>query len=81
LPPSKNFPPSAAKFAPVYLSRGRIERGKIDVKSIAEWQGKRDGGVLSEKTYSQSRCSTSQRREIMTAAEPDNVVPMNEGAT
>jgi integrase len=53
-----------------------IELG-VDVKTIAEWQGHRDGGKLILSTYSHVRAVHSDRMaQLMVAGEPDNVVPM-----
>jgi integrase len=74
------FPPfSQRSLRRMFITRA-IERG-VDVKVIAEWQGHRDGGMLILKTYSHVRAAHLQRMaKLMTAAEPDNVVPMKEGA-
>ena len=54
-----------------------IELG-IDVKTIAQWQGHRDGGLLILKTYSHVRPVHSQRMaQLMTDGEPENVVPLS----
>ena len=54
-----------------------IECG-VDVRTIAEWQGHRDGGKLILNTYSHVRDVHSQRMaRLMTTEEPDNVVPMS----
>jgi integrase len=53
-----------------------IERG-VDVRTIAEWQGHRDGGKLILSTYSHVRDVHSQRMaRLMTTKEPENVVRM-----
>jgi hypothetical protein len=55
-----------------------IERG-IDVKVIAQWQGHRDGGKLILDTYSHVNPIHSQRMAaLLTAEEPENVVPMRD---
>jgi len=57
-----------------------IERG-VDVRTIAEWQGHRDGGKLILNTYSHVRDVHSQRMaRLMTTGEPENVVPMTKEA-
>jgi integrase len=58
-----------------------IEHG-VDVRTIAEWQGHRDGGKLILNTYSHVRDVHSQRMaRLMTTVEPENVVRMRkEGA-
>jgi hypothetical protein len=49
----------------------------VDVKTVAQWQGHQDGGVLILKTYSHVRALHSQRMaQLMTVAEPANVVAM-----
>jgi integrase len=59
----------------MFITRA-IERG-IDVKTIAEWQGHRDGGVLILRTYSHVRSEHSRRMaQLMTTEQPANVVPM-----
>jgi integrase len=51
-----------------------IEKG-IDIKTIAEWQGHRDGGKLILQTYSHVRAVHSQRMaQLMSDGEPANVV-------
>jgi integrase len=53
-----------------------IEKG-IDVKTISEWQGHRDGGTLILRTYSHVRPVHSQRMAaLMSDEQPPNVVPM-----
>jgi integrase len=53
-----------------------MERG-VDVRTIAEWQGHRDGGKLILNTYSHVRDVHSQRMaRLMTTEEPENVVRM-----
>jgi integrase len=59
----------------MFITRA-IERG-VDVKVIAEWQGHRDGGKLILDTYSHVNRGHSRRMAaLMTAGEPENVVPM-----
>ena len=54
----------------------------VDVKTIAEWQGHRDGGKLILDTYSHVNPVHSQRMaELMTDNEPDNVVAFSSGKT
>lgn len=56
-----------------------IER-RVDVRTIAEWQGHRDGGKLILNTYSHVRDVHSQRMaRLMSTDEPENVVPMTKG--
>jgi len=53
-----------------------IERG-VDVKTIAQWQGHKDGGLLILKTYSHVRPVHSQRMaRLMSTEEPENVIPI-----
>jgi hypothetical protein len=59
----------------MFITRA-IELG-VDVKTIAQWQGHRDGGLLILKTYSHVRPVHSQRMaKLLTSDEPPNVVPM-----
>jgi len=59
----------------MFITRA-IERG-VDVKTIAQWQGHKDGGLLILKTYSHVRPVHSQRMaRLMSDSEADNVVPM-----
>ena len=59
----------------MFITRA-IELG-VDVKTIAEWQGHRDGGKLILSTYSHVRTVHSDRMaQLMTTQEPENVVPM-----
>jgi integrase len=70
------YPPfSQRSLRRLFITRA-IERG-VDVKVIAEWQGHRDGGKLILDTYSHVNRSHSQRMaQLMTTAEPENVVTM-----
>jgi integrase len=53
-----------------------IERG-VDVKTIAEWQGHKDGGKLILQTYSHIRTEHSNRMaQLMTTEQPENVIQM-----
>jgi integrase len=66
---------SHRSFRRMFIVRA-IERG-VDVKVIAEWQGHKDGGTLILRTYSHVNPIHSQRMAaLMTAGEPENVVPM-----
>jgi integrase len=59
----------------MFITRA-IERG-VDVKTIAQWQGHKDGGLLILKTYSHVRPVHSQRMaQLMNDEGADNVVPM-----
>ncbi len=54
-----------------------IERG-VDVKTIALWQGHRDGGKLILSTYSHVRPVHSQRMaQLMNDSEAENVIPIS----
>jgi integrase len=65
-------------FRRMFVTRA-IENG-VDVRTIAEWQGHRDGGRLILNTYSHVRDVHSQRMaKLMTSEKPENVVPMKEG--
>jgi integrase len=59
----------------MFITRA-IERG-VDVKTLAEWQGHRDGGKLILQTYSHVRSEHSNRMALlMNTEQPENVVPM-----
>ncbi len=59
----------------MFITRA-LERG-VDVKTLAEWQGHKDGGKLILGTYSHVRADHSERMaQLMTDSEPENVVPM-----
>jgi integrase len=63
----------------MFITRA-IELG-VDVKTIAEWQGHRDGGTLILRTYSHVRAVHSTRMaQLMTVEQPANVVAMAGGA-
>jgi integrase len=60
-------------FRRMFITRA-IELG-VDVKTIADWQGHRDGGKLILTTYSHVRPEHSQRMaQLMTTTQPDNIV-------
>ena len=60
----------------MFITRA-IELG-VDVKTIAQWQGHKDGGLLILKTYSHVRPVHSQRMaRLMSDGEAENVVPMS----
>jgi hypothetical protein len=49
----------------------------VDVKTIAQWQGHCDQGVLILRTYSHVRPEHSNRMAaLMTTEQPENVVPI-----
>jgi integrase len=59
----------------MFITRA-IERG-VDVKTLGEWQGHRDGGKLILQTYSHVRPEHSNRMALlMTTEQPQNVVPI-----
>ncbi len=59
----------------MFITRA-LERG-VDVKTIAEWQGHRDGGRLILQTYSHVRAVHSERMaQLMTDSEPENIIPL-----
>jgi integrase len=68
------FPP----FTPRGLRRLFITRCLelgVDVKTVAQWQGHQDGGVLILKTYSHVRAIHSQRMAaLLTDSPPANIV-------
>ena len=50
----------------------------VDVKTIAEWQGHRDGGKLILDTYSHVNPAHSHRMaQLLTLAQPDNVIELS----
>ena len=66
---------SHRSFRRMFITRC-IEKG-VDVKTLADWQGHRDGGKLILQTYSHVRPEHSNRMaQLMTTDEPDNVVPI-----
>jgi integrase len=70
---------SHRSFRRMFITRA-IELG-IDVKTIADWQGHKDGGKLILDTYSHVRSVHSQRMaQLMRTEQPDNVIAMKEGA-
>jgi integrase len=59
----------------MFITRA-IERG-VDVKTLAEWQGHRDGGKLILQTYSHVRSEHSNRMALlMSTDQPENVIPL-----
>jgi hypothetical protein len=59
----------------MFITRA-LERG-VDVKTLAEWQGHKDGGKLILGTYSHVRAAHSERMAaLMTDSEPENVIPL-----
>ena len=54
----------------------------VDVKTIALWQGHRDGGKLILQTYSHVNPVHSNRMaQLMTDQEAENVIPMTAEAS
>ena len=63
----------------MFITRA-IELG-VDVKTIAEWQGHRDGGTLILRTYSHVRAVHSTRMaQLMTTQEADNVIALKKAS-
>jgi hypothetical protein len=61
----------------MFISR-LIEKG-IDIKVIAQWQGRRDGGKLILDTYSHVNPQHANRMaQLVTDDEPANVIPMQQ---
>lgn len=59
----------------MFITRA-IEKG-VDVKTLAEWQGHRDGGKLILQTYSHVRLEHSNRMAVlMTTEQRENVIPL-----
>jgi integrase len=51
----------------------------VDVKTVAQWQGHSDGGVLILKTYSHVRAIHSQRMaQLLVAEKPDNIIALTQ---
>lgn len=64
----------------MFITRA-IEKG-VDIKTIADWQGHRDGGKLILQTYSHVRPVHSQRMaQLLTDEQPENVIPIAKAAT
>jgi integrase len=70
------YPPfSQRSLRRMFITRA-IERG-IDVKTLAEWQGHKDGGKLILDTYSHvNRAHSNRMAQLMSDQEPENVVPL-----
>jgi integrase len=63
----------------MFITRA-IELG-ADVKTIAKWQGHRDGGKLILQTYSHVRSEHSDRMALLMSTEqPQNVIPLTANA-
>jgi integrase len=66
---------SHRSFRRMFITQA-IEKG-VDVKTIAQWQGHRDGGKLILDAYSHLNHAHSQRMaKLMTIDEPQNVIPI-----
>jgi hypothetical protein len=64
----------------MFITRA-VERG-VDVKVIAEWQGRKDGGKLILDTYSHVRSEHSNRMPLLMSTEqPENVTPLTAKVT
>jgi integrase len=74
------YPPfSQRSLRRMFITRA-IER-RVDVKTIAEWQGHKDGGKLILETYSHVNPIHSNRMaQLMTDEEPENVVRIDSAA-
>ena len=72
---------SLPHFTPRSLRRMFITRAiqlGVDVKTIAEWQGHKDGGKLILDTYSHVNPVHSHRMaQLLTLAQPDNVIQLS----
>jgi integrase len=63
----------------MFITRA-IELG-VDVKTIAQWQGHKDGGLLILRAYSHVRPVHSQRMAaLLTDGEPENVIAMEKAS-
>jgi integrase len=51
----------------------------VDVKTVAQWQGHQDGGVLILRVYGHVRAQHSQRMaQLLVAEKPDNVIALSQ---
>jgi integrase len=63
----------------MFITRA-IEQG-VDVKTISEWQGHKDGGKLILDTYSHvNRAHSKRMAQLMSDVEAANIVPIQKGA-
>jgi integrase len=70
---------SHRSFRRMFITRA-IERG-VDVQTLSQWQGHRDGGKLILQTYAHVRAIHSRRMaQLMTDQEPDNVLRMEDAS-
>jgi len=66
---------SHRSFRRMFITRA-IERG-VDVKTIAEWQGHKDGGKLILDTYSHvNRVHSRRMAQLMNDESVNNVIPL-----
>jgi integrase len=71
---------SQRSFRRMFVTRA-IQLG-VDVKTISEWQGHRDGGKLILDTYSHVNPVHSQRMaQVMSPTEPQNVIEFARNGT
>jgi len=71
---------SHRSFRRTFITRA-IELG-VDVKTIAEWQGHKDGGKLILSTYSHVNRSHSHRMaQLMNDGTPENLIPLTRFAS
>jgi integrase len=71
------YPPFTQRSLRRMFVTRALERG-VDVKTIAEWQGHRDGGKLILDTYSHVNPVHSQRMaQLLTLDQPDNVIQLS----
>jgi integrase len=75
-----NYPPfSQRSLRRMFITRA-IQLG-IDVKTISEWQGHKDGGKLILDTYSHVNPVHSRRMaQLMTEQEPQNIIALSQQA-
>jgi integrase len=70
---------SHRSFRRMFITRA-IERG-VDVKTISQWQGHKDGGKLILDTYSHVNPVHSHRMaQLMSDTQPENVIPLAEAS-
>jgi integrase len=71
------YPPFTQRSLRRMFVTRALERG-VDVKTIAGWQGHRDGGKLILDTYSHVNPVHSQRMaQLLTLDQPDNVIQLS----
>jgi integrase len=73
---------SLPHFTPRSLRRMFITRCLelgVDVKTVAQWQGHQDGGVLILRVYGHVRAQHSQRMaQLLVAEKPDNIIALSQ---